>query len=281
MLAFLLAGCATAAPVTPPSSAPEAEPAAVMLAYPSAMPAPVQYEMSDTTRSRIEAGPVGVIDVVLANRSLSRLEFAAAGDSTRVTITMTEFSGTFSNSAAPAPVTASITDITSPAVVTLTPRGASTLSQRPQVTQQFRQVAGSDAVFRRFFMRLPARAVRPGAMWTDTVTSEETTDGLNSRTSDVIRSTYLRDTTVAGQRMALISTTSQRSVDVNGSSQGVDIVQKLAGTASGTALWDISRRLLVSRNESVDMRGTFDLPGMNLTGMPITATAILRVQLRP
>ena len=274
LLLPVLAACAA----NPPASAGPEAPTSV-LAYSLAAPDTLVYDFADTTNSTIQGGAIGQINVSIGSRGSISVQLEPARDATRATATLTDFAGTFRNSAGGGDVTAAAADVRGPAVMTVSPRGEVTFVETPTVSQQFRTVAG-DNVFRRLFHRMPGGAVSVGTTWTDTIVTEENSEGMVSRTRNVIRSAYARDTTVAGRQLAVINSIAERTLEVSGVSQGIDIRQTLQGTANGVTLWDPQSRAIVSRTESVDMRGTFDLPGMGVSGMPMTATGSLRMTLR-
>ncbi|HSL71560.1 MAG TPA: hypothetical protein VK864_15040 [Longimicrobiales bacterium] len=276
----LLGACATAAPEAG-TSTPDERPATVRLGYASGeTPATYTYEFADTTTSEIQAGAAGTINVGIGVRGVVDLAFEPAGSDQKVTITFTDFAGSMSNSASGGTVNAALVDVKGPAVVTLRPRGRITFVERPEVTASFRAVSGAEGVFRRLFVQLPNSNVQRGATWTDTLTIEETNEGLTTRTYNSIRSTWASDTVVGDRTLAVITYTADRKLDVTGTSQGVEIVQRLTGTANGTVLWDTQRRALVSRTETAQFTGTFDLPAMSMTNMPITARGTASVRLR-
>jgi hypothetical protein len=194
-------------------------------------------------------------------------------------MTFTQFSGSFSNSAG-GTVNATPADVKGPAVMSVTARGVVSLTTRPDITPAFRSVAGSDNIFRRFFVRLPARSVRPGFEWTDTLTSQENNEGLTTRVQNVVRSTYARDTVLANRTFNVITSQVDRTLDVSGTAQGIQIVQKLKGSGQIETLWDPERKAVFARIENAQLTGTFDLPAMSMTNMPITQSArsVLRIR---
>ncbi|MGH7468535.1 MAG: hypothetical protein ACRENP_11295 [Longimicrobiales bacterium] len=265
------------------SEAPPAQPttpAARPLSYTTPAPPTLTYEFADSSVSDIQAGPAGAIRVSTGMRGTAEMKFEPNGSNQKVTITFPQFSGSFSNSAGGGVVNATQTDIRGPLILMVTQRGAVTLDSRPEVTQAFRSVAGADNEFRRLFVRLPARLVRPGATWTDSIPGEETNEGLTTRHNSVVRSTYVRDTVLAGRTLNVISSESDRTLQVTGTTQGVEIVQRLRGTSNTVTLWDPERRAIFSRTESSQLTGTFDLPAMSMTNLPITATGRSVQQLR-
>lgn len=275
VLSPVLAACAGNPPADTAPTAPT-----TVLSYGVSTPDTLVYDFADTTNSTIQGGAIGQINVSIGSRGSMAIQLEPDNRATRATVTLTQFSGTFRNSAGGGDVTASEKDVRGPAVLTVSPRGEISLVETPAVSQQFRTIAGSDNVFRRFFQRLPGGAVTIGTTWTDTIVTEENNEGVVSRTRNIVRSAYARDTTIANRQLAVINTIAERTLEVSGVAQGIDIRQMLQGTANGVTLWDPQTRAIVSRTETVDMRGTFDLPGMGVTGMPMTATGSLRMNLR-
>ena len=277
-------GCSRARTVATPPTRPPVPPvmATRPLAYtvPATDSAIAMYEFTDSTVSDIQGGAIGPIRVSIGTRGATELKFEPQGTDLKVTVTFKEFQGSFANSAGGGTLNATLADITGSAVLSLTPRGVVSIVQQPQLSPAFRQVSGSEQTYRRFFLRLPGRVVTAGTTWTDTISSTETSEGMTTRTRNIVRSTYVRDTVVAGKTLKLITATSDRTLDVTGTSQGIEIRQKLTGAANGTILWDSERNLTVWRSETASLNGTFDLPAMNLTNMPITATGKATVQLR-
>jgi hypothetical protein len=261
-------------------SPPEEVPPTPGLAYTAKEPASYSYDFSDTTVSQIQAGAAGTIHVNIGVRGTADLAFEPGTAEQKVTITFSAFTGSLANSSGGAPVTATKSDINGPAIVSVRPRGTVTVVQRPTVTSTFRTVTGFEGMYRRFFLQLPRGAVQVGATWTDTTSSEDTNEGVTSKVQNIIRSTWSRDTTVAGHTLNVINFTADRTLDVSGMRQGVNIVQKLRGNATGVALWDPERRTLVSRHEVANLNGTMDLPAMNMTNMPINASGRTSTRLR-
>jgi hypothetical protein len=103
---------------------------------------------------------------------------------------------------------------------------------------------------------------------------------MKSSVQDVVTSTWARDTTVAGRTLNVITHSTLRRLDVAGTSEGVEIAQKLSGTSTGYTLWDAQRNVVVERYETTSLSGTFDLPAMGLKGLPVTAQGSGRLTLR-
>jgi hypothetical protein len=271
-LLLVMTACATPGGETLPTDQRPATAQAQPLGYGTPPTPTLVYEYSDTSITDIQGGPIGAIRVSTSLKGLAELKFEASGNNQRVTMNIPEFTGTFSNSAGGG-TSASAKDFKGPAVLSISPKGVLTVTQKAELSEAFRQVERSEQnMYLRFFARLPARSVRPGATWSDTIASTDAEEGLNTRMSSIMNSTYARDTVVDGRTLAVITSESQRTLDRAGTSSGLEIVQKLKGTSRGLTLWDTESRTVVTRTESVQLTGTFDLPAMNMKNMPINAT---------
>ena len=274
----LVAACASAGP--PATEPAPTTAAATTLAYAQPTMSAATYSVTDSTLFEISGGPIGEIRVASSVRATTAVTYAQKGSDLEATMRVTDFAGTLTNSAmgGGGPV-ATESDIEGPATIIVTPRGMVNVASMPKLTQSAQQLGMSQSFFRRFFARLPARGVRPGTVWVDTISASDDNAGTKAVLNDIVTSTFVRDTVVNGQTLALITTTSQRSLDISGTSQGVQIAQKLTGSGSGRVLWDPGRHLLVQRTETAQLTGTFELPQMGVSGMPVTARGALRIAL--
>lgn len=252
---------------------------AMALSYAVPTPATVGYTFVDSSSFHIQGGPIGDIKADIGASGTADITYAMAGSDIEATIKVTDFAGSMHNSAMGGGPSATEADIQGDAVLTVTPRGVTTLKTLPTLTPNVQQVGVSNAFFRRFFVRLPGTSVRPGATWVDTVTVNE--DGATRvNVVDIVTSTFVGDTVINARTVSLINTTSQRTVSVSGTNQGVEVAQKLTGTSTGRTLWDAQQNVLVERTETSELAGTFDLPQMGVTGLPVTARGSGRVSLR-
>jgi hypothetical protein len=275
LVSLVAAGCASA-----PSSSTPAAPTGISLTYNAPAPVTGTYEFADSSAFTIQGGAIGDIRAATKSIGTANATYAAKGTDVELRVAITDLTGSFSNSAMGGTVAVTEADVTGEAILTITPNGAVVVNQTPTTTRAAQQMGMSAAFFRRFVVRLPAGRVQPGAVWTDTVTNAEDAAGMKSSVHDVVTATYARDTTVAGRTLNVITHATQRRLEVAGSSEGVQIVQKLSGTATGYTLWDAQRNVVVERSESTSLSGTFDLPAMGLTGLPVTATGLGRITLR-
>lgn len=277
---WVLAIAALSACATAPSDPPTTGPAGALLAYAVPNPAVLNYAFTDSSGFSIQGGAIGDIRVAIVSAGTAAVTYAQKAADIEATIRITDLAGSIVNSAMGSTTTATEADIQGNAVVTTTPRGVTTIVSTPTLSTSAQQIGLSNSFFRRFFVRLPQGRVRAGAVWVDTIALNESASGTKVDGADIVTSTFVRDTVVNGRTLALITTSSQRTLNVSGTSQGVEVAQKLTGTATGRTLWDAQRSLLVERTESSQLSGTFDLPQMGVTGLPVTASGSARLVLQ-
>lgn len=271
----MLPACATA-PAGPATVAP----AGTSLTYAVTTPTTVTYTFHDSSSFHIQGGAtIGDIQATIGTQGVVEAAFEMSGTDITATLRVTDFAGSMHNSAMGGGPTATEADIQGSAILSVTPRGLTTVTALPKLNANVQQVGVSTAFFRRFFVRLPGRVVQRGQTWIDTVTVTEDGD-TKVHVVDVVTSTFAGDTISNGRTVALINTTSQRTVSVSGTNQGVAVEQKLTGTSSGRTLWDAQRNVLVERTESSQLTGTFALPQMGVSGVPVTARGNGRVTIR-
>jgi hypothetical protein len=267
------------APATTTTTAPI--PAGTALAYVApAAPLSLEYVFADSSSFNIQGGAIGDIKATTRSSGTASATYAANGSDLELRVRITDLAGSFTNSAMGGTTNATEADVTGEAVLTVGPRGTMTVGQLPVSSRAASQIGMGAAFFRRFVIRLPAGQIQRGSSWTDTIATSEDATGMKSSVEDVVTSTWARDTTIAGRTLNVITHAIQRKLDISGSSEGVQIVQKLTGTAVGHSLWDSQRNIVVERFETTNLSGTFDLPAMGLTGLPLTAQGAGRITLR-
>lgn len=271
----LLGACAKTPLPTPQPSVP-----AQTLAYGPSAGANATYAFRDSTFAAIQGGVVGNIEISTAASATAEVAFAPKGPNVEATIRVTDFEGASTNSATGTKSTATESEIGGSAVLIVTAGGDATITSLPTLSPVIQRAGMNPNFFRWFFIPLPAAPVKPGAVWTDTLRTTDDAAGTTVSIDVVVTSTFVRDTVVNGRTLALISTSSQRSVNISGNSEGVQISQKLSGPGSGSAMWDVERRLLVQRSESWQLNGTFDLPQMGISGLPIAARSGVNLRLQ-
>lgn len=265
-LAFL-AACASAP--TKPVPAPAAAGKALMYALPA--PNAATYTFADSSSFDIQGGAIGDIHATIGTAGVADVSYAQKGAALEATIRVVQFAGSMTNSAATGGPSATEKEIDGAAVITVSGRGAPRITMMPKLTPLIQQLGMGEAFYRRLFVRLPAMRVKPGATWADTLSGTDSTANTKTTYRDIVTGTFVRDSVVNGRSLAYITTSAQRSLHVSGTNQGVQIAQTLSGFATSNVLWDADRKLLVDRREHTELSGTFDLPSMNVTGLPVTA----------
>lgn len=279
MKRFLWLACAGMTACGGAAATESPAPRGTVLAHTLPTPAAATYSFSDSSTFNVQGGAIGNINATIGATGIANITFTAAGDSTRATIRLPEFAGSMKNSAAGGGgPSATEKDITGAAEIAIARNGGVRVIATPGLSRAAEQVGISKSFYHRFSIRLPGRAVQPGATWVDTLTIADETGGTKAVIRDIQTSTFVADTTIAGRRVLLIRISADRSLDISGTTEGVQIAQKLTGTSTGRALWDPQSKLLIERAETSQLSGTFDLPQMGLTGMPVTARS--RAELR-
>lgn len=267
-LVALLAGCGLA----PGGATPRG------LSYDSPTPNPATYTFTDTAVFTIEAA-LGPMEVVTGQAGTAELDFRSWRSDGRVVVRFPRWRGIFRNPTQGSR-TADESDIGGPFTLHLSPVGRLEVVDTPSLSDAVLDIAGPEGLVRPLFVQLPARSVDRGARWVDTLTTIEESAGTRSVIRSRITSTLEGDTMVAGRRLLRIRTLAENSVEVTGVSGGVEIAQRLEGTTSGWVLWDDDAHLLVERASSGTLRGTLELPGLDVDPMPVRAelrrTASLR-----
>ena len=260
-----------------PGGAPS--PTSAALAYRMPGSNPLTYETADTMALSMSMGGMNV-DVAINAVATMQLDFANAASGLNATLTYLTLSGSFSNSMGPS-VTIGDGDKPGPATLSVSPRGAITVLNRPaQLSASVRQVLGSESLYQRLFTRLPGRAVASGDSWVDTMTVQDEAEGMTTSNVMIIRSTLAGDTTVGGRSFRLIRSEGTTETNVAGNAGGFEIRQTLTGTLSASTLWDAARGVLVERREYTTSNGTMDMPAMNMTGIPVSARGQATLRLR-
>ena len=279
-LRFLLFAAAVlpACAATPPTTTPA--PRAVVFGYGETAPTSASYAFADSSGFNIQGGAIGNITATIGSTGTAAVTYTRNAGGLEASIAVTDFAGSMTNSAMGGGPTATEADITGAAVVSLTPAGAPTVTSTPTFSSAAQSVGMSRNFFRRFFIRLPERVVQPGGSWVDTVNITDEAGGSKAEVTDIQTSTFVKDTVVNGRALALITTVAARKLNIAGANEGVEMKQALTGKSSSRILWDAQRGLLVERIETSELSGTFDLPQMGMSGLPVTARSNNRVTLQ-
>lgn len=250
-----------------------------ILEYAAGDAEPLGYLLADTTEFAIAAGAMGTMRVISAQSAVAELFLRQSEDGLVATVRLPEYSGRFENPNQGVR-RADEGDIRGAWTIRLGPRGRVAVVDSPTLTAAAREISGGESLVRPLFVHLHGGLAPFGSTWVDTVSLTERTAETVSQSRSIIRSSLVGDTLVDGQRLALIRTESSTDLEVEGTSGGVEILQRMDGTVYGTILWDPHRSLLVERTERGQLEGTLDLPGMGFEALQVRADVRRRVELR-
>lgn len=241
---------------------------------------PATYAFTASTAFSIDAGPIGTMRVGSEQTGLAELSFRPDPAGVESTIRIIEYAGRFENPNQGA-LDVDESDIGGSWTVRVDNRGRVEVVDAPRISGPAADLAAEQNMIRPFFPLLPGGVAEPGATWLDTVTTNERTGRTTSRWRSVIRSTLAGDTVIDGRWLVVVRTESATTMEIEGSSGGLEVIQRLAGTTLGTILWDPAAALLVTRTEGGEMEGTLELPGTGFPGLPVSGTVRRTVSLQP
>ena len=244
------AGCAA----TPAAERPAPAPAPMAYALPG--PASARYIVTDSTTFDAQ-----MVRTEITTRSVVDMRLQPEPDAaTRVRATVVDFDGTFANRTTGATTSVDESGAAGEFSFRLDPRGQVTEFTRPSLAPDFQQVGRGGEFMRTPFVRLPGALVTVGATWTDTLTSEEESEGIRTRTRSIVTSTWTRDTLDAGRTLRVIESSTHTTVEVDGEIQGMTMSQRLEGSSTALSFWDPAPRLVVRRRSSGELAGSMTLP---------------------
>jgi hypothetical protein len=175
---------------------------------------------------------------------------------------------------------ASERDVEGEVVFTLDRMGRPTVVSLPTTRTVAEQLVDPLSVVHEMFPRLPGGVVRPGAAWTDTI-QYQTRTSQGDASSHVVKTYTLEgDTLVDGANLLRITYEGSANVQGVGMTEGVQILQSLSGTVSGTIIWDPVRSLLVADEGTQDLVGSLDVPAAGIPPLPMSlkGTSSTRLQ---
>lgn len=240
---------------------------------------PSTYTFTASAAFSIDAGPIGAMRIGSEQAGRAVLAFRPDAAGVVSTVRVLEFSGRFENPNQGA-VEADETDIEGSWTVRVDGRGRVEVVEGPALSGPASDITGPESLVRPFFALLPGRGAERGATWVDTVSTVERAGGTTTRWRSVVRSTLAGDTILDERWLAVIRTESATTMEVEGSSGGVEVSQHLTGTTVGTILWDPAAALLVARTEAGEMEGTLELPGTGFAALPVSGTVRRTVSLQ-
>ncbi|MCK5651987.1 MAG: hypothetical protein KAJ42_11445 [Gemmatimonadetes bacterium] len=248
------------------------------LAFGVPTPSSLAYLVGDTAVITIETGMMGTLEITSSNSATLGVDFAPAAGGVQVTALFREYSATQTNPMAGA-TTADQDDISGPLVFTLDRRGHGEIVQAPEVTGNAVQFFPSEYAYL-LFPQLPGGALDPGDSWVDTVAYQMEHEGTSIAPIYAYTYTLQGDTTVAGRRLLKINAVAVMTVEMMGSTEGMELAQAFAGDMSGTVLWDPVGGMLYSSEMTRSATGILEIPAAGMPPMPLTVTGTLKVTLQ-
>ena len=266
----LTAASPIAAPA-PPASPLQAD----TLAHVVPSPPAAVYEVTSSGQVNVDT-PMGAMQVTSDGSYTLDLAFESADGGVRVTGTVTSFEASISN---PMMGTQSAgLDVVSGSLdLVLSRRGESDVASIPEVSGPASQFSPFNSVANEFFPRLPDGMVAAGDTWVDTVTWSTDQESMQSTTTNVYTYTLVGDTVVDGRTLLNIGVTAEMATEADIEQGGMAISQSLAGTVTGSLLWDAERGLMTRRDIESEIEGTTSMAGMPPANMSITGTESVRL----
>lgn len=249
---LVLAACG-GPPPEPPAPVPP------LLAWETPRADSVRWLQGDTARVEVDAGGQ-TVEITLASRADLAMGFVPSEGGVRVTARYVDFLGSMSN-----PLTGSreITEeeIEGPLVFTLEPDGETSIHETPELASAAAGFVAPRSLARTFFPRFPVRAWAPGMTWTDTVTVDASSEGVQTASRSVIRYTAEGDTVVGGRTLLRVRMAGEDRRSVEGAMAGMDMTQDLSGSSEGWFLWDPALGLHTELVYRSDLTGTMEVSG--------------------
>ncbi len=271
--ALLIAGtgaCASAPRATAPT-----------LAY--AMPPvnPALYELTDTTRVRVEADRGRNLDTTIGLTARAHVGTHVDSAGLLASVRLATVRGTIAVGDQVTLQADSASLPTGAALLRLGGRGIDSTMHVPGMPRSLARIIGGESFFHHFFVRLPGGPTVPGTEWTDTVSLTDEGAGVTSRTRTVVVSTLRGDTTIDARVLRVIDSRITTTIEVDGIVDGMQVSQRLIGAGTAVSLWDEPASMLVAREETLTANGTMDLPVAGLRGAPVASTTRRVLRLVP
>lgn len=148
-----------------------------------------------------------------------------------------------------------------PFTLSISDRGTVRLHAFPQMPESIAGITDLTRQFDDFFITLPAKPLKPGLTWSDTLFSTRPTRPRDTFSSRHIRSYRVeRDTVVAGVAAIIVRVDQTLQLDASSPLEdGVAAHSTLEGTETGTAIFAPTLGRLVARNRTGSMRGMFKM----------------------
>lgn len=253
------------------ASAQEARRGRADLRYTSPMPAKLSYVSVDSMQMVNSGTPIGDMTINANMRSIVDLDISAADVGVRMKAQLKEFTGSVETPMGNMPVPTQATNTSTEFNVGI--KGMD-LKKSFEDAKKAGLPSGGDmqSLLGRTresapLLVLPGKELNLRETWTDTLTANETIEGLVINVQMVVRGTYERDTVVAGRTLNILAIQTVTSMKSNGILQGMQMDQTVNTTASDHVLWDSDHHALVSTLTTAEMKMQVVMAGMGNMSM--------------
>jgi hypothetical protein len=269
VLLFCLSACAGPGGVAPSGG----------LMYRLSEPATAVYVAESRSDITIDAGAMGSFGMRATRDATLEVAFSPGVDGVQVTARYQTLSASMTQPMG-GTQTASERDVQGDMVFTLDRKGKPTVVSLPTTRALAEQLVDPQSVVHEMFPRLPGGVVRPGATWTDTIQYQTRTSQGETSSNVVMTYTLVGDTVVDGAGLVRITYEGRANVRGAAMTEGMQVLQSVAGTVSGALLWDPARSLLVADEGAQDMTGSVEVPAAGMPPMPMAmkGTSSIRLQ---
>ena len=246
------------------------------LAYDVPEPPAATYQITDTTVLSITT-PMGDMAVDTEMDVTLALAFARVAEGIRVTGSVEEFSASMTNPMT-GRETADADDLSGSLEYTIDRRGEAEVASLPELPAAAEQMSPFSSIARELFPPLPDAVVEPGGMWVDTVAWSTELSSGEATSNAVLTYTLVGDTLVDGRTLLHFTVVSDVSSEADVTQAGMDMTQRMAGSAGGFIFWDADRGLPVYQESNRELEGNLEVVGMPPLSMSASGTT--RVWLR-
>lgn len=224
------------------------------LRYQVTQPLQLRYVSVDTATTTME-GPMGEMTTSMNMSATYSMSMSPAGDSIRVGVETDSVAGTMEAMGQTQQIGSEMMAASSEFSI-----GAGgiddTVLSIGEIDMETMPTGVGQAAAGALLLLLPARELRAGEMWSDTLTHAGSMSGLELDGTSIVRGTYTGDTAVAGTTYNVLRYVTETNMTASGNMQGMDMDQTTTGERTERVLWDPARRVLVERQHTSSMRMT-------------------------
>ena len=271
-----ISAAATAAAAAGGCGGPGGPTPADTLAYGVPSPPSAVYHVVDTMSVEMQS-PFGNTEITGDGSVTIALAFRSDPGGVRVVGTVEAFAGSMTHPMMGTEI-AGLDDLSGNLEAVIGRHGVEELVSFPELSGAVAQMSSFPALAYLLFSRMPHGDADPGAVWVDTVTSVNESEGASTSTTAASTYTLVGDTVVGGRSLVHIAVATEVAVESAFEEGGMSITQSSSGSADGYVLWDPERRLVALAEYERDVMGTMSMGGMESMDMAITGPTRIRLE---